>query len=91
MREPKQKGLRIGETRKAWLEGQLDMVVDTSHTITIERKGPQDFVFHFLAVGHTWGVFANWYRYVGYPMREAQRKFREDYGLIGAHLSFEVI
>lgn len=92
MREfPKQKGLRIGETRKAWYEGQLDMMVDTDRVIVIVRKGPQDFTFHFLAAGRTWGAFADCYRYMGCTMREAQRRFREEYGLVGAHLRFRVI
>ena len=85
---PKQAGMRIGETRRAWLEGKLDMAVDTSCPVTIERKGPQDFVFHFLAVGKTWGEYAEWYRYTGYTLHEAKRLFRHEYGLIGAHVSF---
>ena len=88
---PKQKGMRIGETRKAWLDGQLDMMVDTNAAITIERKGPQNFTFNFLAVGRTWGLFAGWYSYMGYTMQEAQRRFRQDYGLIGAHLNFKIV
>jgi len=89
MREyPKQTGWRIGKTREAWSEGKLNMMVDTEAPITIERKGPQDFVFHFLAVGRTWGLFADWYRYSGYTKREAMQRFRREYGLIGAHLTF---
>ena len=87
---PKQMGMRIGETRKAWFAGRLDMIVDTDHEIVIERKGPQDFVFHFLAVGRTWGVFPGRFRYMDYTMREARRRFREEYGLIGAHLRFRI-
>ncbi len=87
-RTPKQAGMRIGETRKAWLEGQLDMMIDTSCPITIERKGAQDFVFHFLAVGKTWGTYAGWLRYMDYPLREAKSRFRHEFGLIGAHISF---
>ena len=87
---PKQMGMRIGETRKAWFASRLDMIVDTGHEIIIERKGPRDLIFHFLAVGRTWGVYGTWYRYTGYTMREAKRKFREEYGLIGAHLRFRI-
>ena len=85
---PKQMGMRIGETREAWETGALDMKVCTDCPITIERKGATDYVFHFLACGKTWGEYATWYRYIGFSEKEARRRFRREYGLIGAHLSF---
>lgn len=87
---PRQMGMRIRETRRAWAEGQLDMVVDTRSEVIIERKDQRSFVFHFLAVGRTRGLYGTWYPYTNCTMREAKRRFRNEYGLIGARLTFSL-
>ncbi|MBR5259876.1 MAG: hypothetical protein IKV48_05335 [Eggerthellaceae bacterium] len=64
------------------------MVVDTGSEVIIERKGSRNFVFHFLAVGRTRGLYGTQYPYTNCTMREAKQRFRNEYGLIGARLTF---